>query len=126
MLLTTALLLIALLVKHFLFDFPFQTQQDLQYKGIFGNPLGFIHSIKHAAGTFTIFLFIAPAIASYFLYIDLFTHYFIDWSKVKLSKGLTPADKKFWVLLGLDQLAHSLIYILMIPLYFYLKVHSNL
>lgn len=107
-----------LLVKHFLFDFPFQTQKEIANKGDYFNPAGTVHSYKHGLATMAIFLFFAPwTLALVLGWLDLMTHYHIDWAKMKLSKKLTAADKKFWVYLGLDQLLHQLVYVGLIYLY---------
>ena len=114
------LLFALLFVKHFLFDYPLQTASELRYKGNFGDPRGAWHSYKHMAGTMVIFACLTPLWAFYGL-LDLFTHYLIDLTKVKLSRGLTPADKRFWNLLGLDQLFHNLVYLLMVVIFIYFR-----
>jgi Protein of unknown function (DUF3307) len=121
MFLLTALLYVLLAIKHFLYDFTLQTHEEMEYKGVFGDMRGAKHSVKHGLATLVIFYLFIPLAAPTFFIIDAVTHYLIDFSKVKLSKDLTPADKKFWVLLGLDQLAHTLVYVSMIALYLYLR-----
>ena len=43
--------LVALLFKHFLFDFVFQRPYQFLNKGIYGHPGGILHAGLHAAGT---------------------------------------------------------------------------
>jgi hypothetical protein len=38
-------------VKHFLFDFVFQTPYQLKHKGVYGHPGGLLHSGLHVLGT---------------------------------------------------------------------------
>lgn len=117
---TIVLVFALLFVKHFLFDYPFQTAREIRYKGNFTDPRGATHSYKHMAGTAVIFAFFTP-MWMVLAMMDLFTHYLIDLTKVKLSRGLAPADKRFWNLLGLDQLLHHLVYVLMVVVYLWFK-----
>lgn len=106
------LVLIALFVKHFAFDYPFQTQSEITNKGIYGNLRGMTHSLKHGLGSsLVLFLFTPPLVALSLGLIDFVSHYHIDWIKVQLTKKAQPMSKKWWVLFGLDQLAHSLVYV---------------
>lgn len=105
------LVLLLLFVKHYLFDFVWQTTSMIQHKGIYGHPKGIIHSLGHAVGTFiVVFLFLGPWWASLIAMIDGVAHYHIDWLKTKYgSQDIN--DSVFWNHLGLDQLAHSLTYV---------------
>ena len=114
------LLFTLLFIKHFIFDFPFQTTSELEHKGTFGDPRGMLHSYKHMVGTIVVFAFFTPYCALYATG-DFVSHYLIDLSKMKASKGLTPADKKFWNYLGFDQLLHNLVYALMVLIYIHFK-----
>ena len=42
---------------------------------------------------------------------DFIAHYHIDWVKQQLNRGLTTADRMWWVWLGADQAAHYLTYV---------------
>lgn len=114
---TVIVLFFLLSVKHFLFDFPFQTARELEHKGNYGDLKGVTHSYKHGLGTWTILVFFMPTWSPIFGLADFLTHYFIDLTKVKASKGLSPADKKFWTYLGLDQLAHYTVYAIILSVY---------
>lgn len=106
-------------LKHFIVDFPLQTSPYLyKNKGVYGHPGGLIHSGLHGVGTFLILLAFAPIgwVCALSLFDELI-HYHIDWAKVNINDrfGWGPTThSEFWVLLGLDQLLHSLTYILMI------------
>ena len=114
-------LLLALFgVKHFICDFVLQFPYMLQGKGSYGARGGIDHALVHAAGTFVILLilinhslagFIAACILAVF---DGVIHYHIDWAKQQLNKGLTVADRMFWVWFGADQGLHYLTYIAII------------
>ena len=44
--------------------------------------------------------------------IDGVTHYHIDWYIRNVDKGeAVSSNKKFWFWLGLDQLAHNIVYV---------------
>lgn len=107
------ILLSFLQLKHFLVDWVLQTQYQIDNKGKYLHPGGLSHSLQHGLFTATIFLFTSPQDSLIAGLLDFVLHYHIDWLKVNVSKGLTPADKRFWVLMGADQLAHQLTYIVL-------------
>lgn len=128
-------LLFLLIVKHFIVDFPLQVW-PYQYanKDKYGHPGGLLHAFLHFIGTFAVvsglFLFVtrgAPHtlvtygaiayIAAYVAAFDSVVHYHIDWAKMKVQKqkGWTAnTHPEFWILLGVDQLLHSLTYLLIV------------
>lgn len=120
----TALFL--LFIKHFIVDFPLQVwSYQYENKGTYGHPGGLLHSGLHALGTFLVFFFlfgfsIASIYAALFLAsMDGVVHYHIDWAKVKINrkKGWGPTTHhQFWILLGVDQLLHSLTYLFLVSL----------
>lgn len=109
-------------IKHFICDFWLQFNYMLAEKGTYGAAGGIHHAIFHALGTLVVLLLvfdIATASVVVALKLALFdgiVHYHIDWAKQKLNRGLTPADRKFWLWLGLDQLLHYLTYLFIIGL----------
>jgi hypothetical protein len=117
------LLLILLFLKHFIVDFPLQAY-PYQYKnkGTYGHPGGLLHSGLHVVATFlVVYWFVGPIFAIGLSILDGIIHYHIDWAKVKINTkmNLTPVNsEKFWVLLGVDQLLHSLTYLLITYLVF--------
>lgn len=107
--------LFCVFLKHFLCDFPFQTEYMLENKGTYGHPGGIFHAGIHALGTFAIcLLFSLPY--GWIALVDGILHYHTDWAKANLTTwyGVTPNDKLFWNLLGLDQLLHMLTYLVLL------------
>ena len=108
-------LLLALFgIKHFICDFILQFPYMLQEKGTYGAVGGIHHAAFHGVFTFWILFFLAPQIAIWAAFLDFLAHYHIDWVKQRLSKGLTPTDRSFWIWFGLDQTLHYLTYIAVI------------
>jgi hypothetical protein len=121
MVMITVILLLALFgIKHFFADFLWQTPKMLAEKGTYGAVGGFEHAGVHAIGTFVVLVVVFPwsiwthLAAAMLAILDGAVHYHIDWAKTNLSRGLTPADHKFWVWLGADQALHYLTYVAII------------
>ncbi len=120
----TFLLLVIYQLKHFLCDYPLQTQYMLgKFKG--GDewklPLT-AHAGVHAAGTLLIGLFFAPVygIAILLALLDFFAHFIID--RIKVLKGNYPGnDKRFWWALGADQMAHHFTHYAIIAILIFLR-----
>jgi uncharacterized membrane protein YesL len=130
--LTICLALMAgFLTKHFVMDFPLQTQYQCQNKGKFGHPGGLLHSALHVVGTWIVILlalhWLNLTLIEFFLIglVEFVVHYIIDWTKMNVNNyyKLTPSQDKYWSLLGLDQYLHSITYILIT---FYLLYNSSL
>ena len=100
-------------IKHFIADFLMQYDYMLREKGIYGATGGLHHAIVHASFTFLILVFFCnnanTVLALAFL--DFAVHYHVDFIKQQLNKGLTPADRQFWIWLGADQALHYLTYV---------------
>jgi len=108
-------LLILFFIKHFLVDFVCQTEYQWKNKGTLFHPGGLIHSGLHGLATYVILMgFVANPIPLALL--DSVTHYTIDYTKTNLNKilGIGAESQTFWVLVGLDQLLHYLVYIYII------------
>lgn len=110
--------LLLLFVKHFICDFPLQTSPWMyRNKGIYFHPGGIAHSAVHALGTWMVLVFFIGAQAWLYALLDFIVHYHIDWAKLKLNKrfDLRPDNSNwFWILLGLDQLAHHITYFVIV------------
>lgn len=111
------ILLALLLVKHFLADFPLQSQSMVAGKGQRHD--WWDHLIAHCCVHWILtcailWCFVDIVMAAQFATIDGATHFIIDRLKAHPDLGgrWKPADKAFWNALGLDQLAHGLIYVL--------------
>lgn len=118
---TFIIILLALFgIKHFLADFLWQTPKMLSEKGTYGASGGLEHAGCHAICTSVILFCVFPwdlgahTFAILLGGLDGVIHYHIDWAKTNLCRGLTPADRKFWIWLGADQGLHYLTYILII------------
>ena len=108
------LLLSLLLVKHFLFDFIFQTSYQLKNKGTYGHPGGILHSGLHVVGTALILLVVMPAAAMWaaILVGEFLVHYHIDWCKEQINRRWGKGNGPFfWWMIGLDQLLHQFTYL---------------
>lgn len=108
------LLLAAFGIKHFICDFLLQFDFMVREKGTYGAKGGMYHAGLHGFFTFAVLIAFYPMMAIWAAILDTVVHYHIDWAKQHLSKGLTPADRKFWIWLGLDQCLHYLTYIAII------------
>lgn len=110
--------LFLLFVKHFVCDFPLQTSPWMyRNKGIYFHPGGIAHSAVHALGTWLVLVFFIGEKAWLYALLDFIVHYHIDWAKLKLNKrfDLRPDNSNwFWILLGLDQLAHHITYFVIV------------
>ena len=112
-----ALLLVTLLlVKHFVVDWLLQTEDEVKHKGTYPHPVGIRHSAKHALATTLVFLPFFPPGSIVLGLIDGVIHYHIDWLKQNLTRTLrlSPTNKEFWVLIGIDQLLHQLTYLALV------------
>jgi len=109
-------------IKHFLCDFLWQTPRMLREKSIYGKIGGIQHAGVHALGTIMVLVLVFPwGLGNHIFAIILGTldgilHYHIDWIKQQLNRGITAADRMFWVWLGADQCLHYLTYILIIAI----------
>ena len=117
MITTTLLLLIALQIKHWYVDFVIQTMIEVNGKGIYGNIDGIKHSAKHLLGTLMIFLLVLgptyTVVALLACILDFITHYHIDWAKMNYgNRDIT--NLQFWNHLGLDQMLHQIVYLLLV------------
>jgi hypothetical protein len=106
-------ILIALLVKHFIADFPLQTPYMLgkSKRNGWAVPL-LAHSAVHGAFTLAILLVAAPSLWSLAL-VEVVAHFGIDRLKAHPDLGgrWNPSQPQFWWALGADQLAHNLCYV---------------
>lgn len=114
------LVLLALTVKHFILDFVYQPPFMWQNKGTYGHPGGVFHSWGHCIATFLILL---PVTTFHFAWliaiIEFLIHYHMDWFKMWYNKKkgwAANTHNEFWILMGFDQMVHSLTYILIVYL----------
>lgn len=107
-----------LFIKHWYIDFVDQSMDEVNSKGNYGEWLGIRHSVKHGLGTMLVFaLFNFNVIDCMLLgIVDFVIHYHTDWAKININrkKNYTVETPEFWAWLGLDQLVHSLTYLLLV------------
>jgi hypothetical protein len=107
-----------LFVKHWYIDFVNQSMEEVVGKGIYGNPYGIMHSLKHGIATAAIFMLAIQNFEISWIMgmIDMAIHYHVDWAKININKkyNYTTDHPKFWAWLGADQLAHSLTYLFLL------------
>ena len=106
------LLLVLFQIKHFICDYPLQTQYMLQKanKDNWIKPL-LAHSAVHSIGTFIVVSFFNIKLAFVLAFLDLILHFIVDRIKASPNIGNKWGIDKpyFWWALGLDQMAHHLI-----------------
>ena len=113
------LLLVLLQIKHFIADFWLQFPYMIEEKGTYWAEGGRHHALIHTAGTFLTLAFVLPDaidLAVCLAFLDGIVHYHIDWAKMNISRGFTPADTEFWIWLGFDQALHQLTYLLLVAI----------
>lgn len=118
--------LFLLFVKHFICDFPLQSNPWLyRNKGTYMHPGGIVHAGIHGIGTL---LVLAPFIGSasmIYALIDMIVHYHIDWAKMNINQHYDwqpHTSERFWILLGFDQLLHHMTYFMIIYFSFNLSL----
>lgn len=114
-------LIIAILLKHFVCDFPLQADPWMyKNKGTYGHLGGIYHAAVHAAGMIMVLAYFWPVGGLYVLFgaiADGIAHYHIDWAKMNINArmGWRPDNSEwFWMALGVDQLLHYLTYVAII------------
>jgi hypothetical protein len=118
---TTLSLLLVLFTKHFVVDFLLQRPYQYLNKGTYGHPGGVLHAGLHGTATMLCLALFGYSmeLAMILGLLDTVLHYHIDWAKVNINRhyGWTATThEEFWWLMGLDQLLHTLTYILIIGL----------
>lgn len=110
-------LMTALIVKHFICDFPLQACPWMyRNKGTYGHAGGIVHALIHYLGTYIVLrAFGVPNWSAWMIgTTDGLIHYHIDWAKMRLNAAMgwgPHTSEWFWILLGFDQLLHSLTYV---------------
>ena len=117
----TLWLFVAFSIKHFIVDFPLQGPYQWMNKGTYGHLGGILHAGLHVLATFLFLVLVTfAALRSLLLAAgDFLIHYHVDWAKMNINDKMgwkSNEHPEFWILLGLDQLAHMLTYIAIIAL----------
>ena len=104
-------------LKHYVIDFPLQTEYQWRNKGTFLHPGGLLHSGLHALFTMSLLLLLAVPAALIIAVCEFIAHYLIDYFKMNINKDMgwdANKNPEFWYLLGFDQLLHYLTYLLIV------------
>ena len=111
-------LMIGLELKHYIADYFLQPGWMLAGKGNVFHVGGYAHAGIHAGLSLLVLLVLGTPIG---LALALFAgefvlHYALDYAKIHYSSGvhMEARPRRFWVLHGIDQIAHQLIYAAMI------------
>ena len=120
-------LLVLFQLKHFVCDYPLQTQYMLGKMQATGwiQPLA-AHAAVHAIGTFIITIIVfnpayyldAVTLAVILAIVDFIVHFMVDRIKASPNLGgrFNPTQPYFWWALGADQMAHHLTHYLFIAI----------
>lgn len=109
----TWLVLALLFVKHFLADFCWQTDRMLRDKGHFWRIGGLQHAGLHGALTYVILMhFLGLQACIMLATFDAVVHYAVDWSHRRATVKLAYDSNQFWFWIGVDQLLHTLTYLI--------------
>ena len=83
-------------------------------KGKYGHPGGLLHSGLMVAFSIPVAYVLG---VWWILPMEFIIHYHVDWLKIQINEGygLKPdKSEKYWWLLGFDQMAHYLTYVIMV------------
>lgn len=118
------LLFVLFFVKHFLADYPLQTEYMLRKSRAYGWKVPLLmHCLVHATMTYLILVTVV-ALGMFsvtwgtilaLVVVELLLHFVIDAWKAQLCKS-PPTKPAFWIALGADQLFHYLTYALIVLL----------
>jgi len=110
------LVLFVFQVKHFLCDFVFQTEYQIQNKSIYGHSAGLRHAGLHIVGSIPAFLLLSAPVGlmAVCLVGEFAVHYHMDWLKARYDGSKLPSDHSYWVVFGIDQFVHQTTYLAMV------------
>jgi hypothetical protein len=109
----TWLILALLFFKHFLADFCWQSDQMIRDKGHLGRLGGLQHAGLHGALTYVILMHFLTIQACIMLAVfDAVLHYAMDLVHRRATVRLSTESDKFWMWIGIDQLVHSVVYLM--------------
>jgi hypothetical protein len=117
------LLITLLLVKHAIADFFLQRAFMFKDKHIYAGLGGISHACIHGFLTFVAIVICFPNLwffAVLFGKVDAVLHYHIDYVKSNwnVRTQAQPSEIRYWYAFGLDQMAHSLTYVLIVYIIF--------
>ena len=114
-----AMLLFMLIIKHALADLVLQSRLTSGDKSNLKSWKGYIHAGDHGLLTFVVFLFFTSFENSVIIgMLDYVLHFLIDYIKTILVRrfGVVQNTRTFWIVQGVDQIAHYSCYFLYVLL----------
>ena len=114
-----AMLLFMLIIKHALADLVLQSRLTSGDKSNLKSWKGYIHAGDHGLLTFSVLLFFTSFQNSIIIgMLDYVLHFLIDYIKTVLVRrfGVVQNTRTFWIVQGVDQIAHYSCYFLYVLL----------
>ncbi len=114
-----AMLLFMLVVKHALADLVLQSRLTSGDKSNLKSLKGYVHAGDHGLLTFIVLLFFTSFQNSVVIgMLDYILHFLIDYIKTVYVRhfGVVTNSKTFWIIQGVDQIAHYSCYFLYVIL----------
>ena len=114
-----AMLLFMLVIKHDLADLVLQSRLTSGDKSNLKSWKGYIHAGDHGLLTFVVLLFFTTFENSVIIgMLDYVLHFLIDYIKTVLVRrfGVVQNTRTFWIVQGVDQIAHYSCYFLYVLL----------
>lgn len=109
-------LLLYLVIKHFLADFPLQTKWMVNHKGRNIHAL-VTHVGIHVLMSSVVLLFLKIQFWKllFLVFFEFLFHMMVDYLKVQKEFGgkYTTDERGYWFYLGLDQMFHQISYVIM-------------
>ena len=114
-----AMLLFMLVIKHALADLVLQSRLTSGDKSNLKSPKGYIHAADHSLLTFIVSMFFTGVLNAILIaLLDYILHFIIDYVKTKCVRHfeVVPNTRTFWIVQGVDQIAHYSCYFLYVIL----------
>ena len=114
-----AMLLFMLVIKHALADLVLQSRLTTGDKSNLKSPKGYIHAADHSLLTFVVCIFFTGILNAILIaLLDFVLHFLIDYIKTHSVRrfNVQVNTSTFWVVQGIDQIAHYSCYFLYVLL----------
>ncbi len=114
-----AMLLFMLVIKHALADLVLQSRLTTGDKSNLKSPKGYIHAADHSLLTFVVCIFFTGILNAILIaLLDFVLHFLIDYIKTRSVRrfNVQVNTSTFWVVQGIDQIAHYSCYFLYVLL----------
>jgi len=114
-----AILLFMLVIKHALADLVLQSRLTTGDKSNLKSPKGYIHAADHSLLTFVVCIFFTGILNAILIaLLDFVLHFLIDYIKTRSVRrfNVQVNTSTFWVVQGIDQIAHYSCYFLYVLL----------